>query len=137
MVPPLRPEKKGRFDATYPPAKFAANACSPYFIGKHKLSRKRMEKGESSLSKYGFGGDGFKAGTQVEANARNDDAPKFPLVSRSSSMTAGSLNASNGLAFDFSNDPKLRRVREVIVSIVDSVSCGEEKRQRQRITRLQ
>ncbi|KAK6026634.1 hypothetical protein OSTOST_07382, partial [Ostertagia ostertagi] len=116
----LYQRKKGRFDASYPPAKFAVNASSPYFIGKHKMSRKRIEKRENLLSSYGFGGDGFKAGTQAETSSRDEGAPKFPLVTRSSSVAAGSLNASNGLAFDFSNDPKLRRVREVIVSIVDS-----------------
>ncbi|KJH50342.1 ATPase, AAA family [Dictyocaulus viviparus] len=35
-------------------------------------------------------------------------------------LSGTSTNGSNGLSFDFSDDPKLRRVREVIVSIVDS-----------------
>ncbi|XGW02504.1 hypothetical protein V3C99_014496 [Haemonchus contortus] len=122
MVPPLRPERKGRSDAVYPPARFAVAASSPYFIGKHKNSRRRLEKGESTLSSYGFGGESFKAGSPIEASSRSENVRKLPPLSQTSSLTvtSGSLSASKGMAFDFSNDPKLRRVREVIVSIVDS-----------------
>lgn len=68
MSPPGRPDKRGKTDGCYPPSRFAVNASSPYFIGKHKMSRKRLEKGEKSLTQYGFGGDGFRAGTQVEVH---------------------------------------------------------------------
>lgn len=114
MSPPGRPDKRGKTDGCYPPSRFAVNASSPYFIGKHKMSRKRLEKGEKSLTQYGFGGDGFRAGTQVESG-QVESTRNVPTVKRSSSSSTGS-----SLSFDFSGDPKLRRVREVIVSIVDS-----------------
>ncbi|WKY10681.1 hypothetical protein Q1695_002779 [Nippostrongylus brasiliensis] len=126
MSPPLKPEpKKGKPNSPYPPSRFAVNASSPYFIGKRKLAGKR-EKGDSSLVTFGFGGDGFKAGSQAES-INVGIGHKGPVVNRSSSVTTGAPSGG-GLSFDFSSDPKLRRVREVIVSIVDSERTrGDDK----------
>ncbi|KAL6741151.1 hypothetical protein Aduo_014432 [Ancylostoma duodenale] len=125
MAPPLKIGKKGGADGCYPPAKFAVDASSPYFIGKHKFARRRIEKGENppakkgTLAGYGFGGDGFCSGTQPESSRGEVVHRESPQVTRTASSGA-SINACNGLAFDFSGDPKVKRVREVIVSIVDS-----------------
>ncbi|VDL64521.1 unnamed protein product [Nippostrongylus brasiliensis] len=127
MSPPLKPEpKKGKPNSPYPPSRFAVNASSPYFIGKRKLAGKR-EKGDSSLVTFGFGGDGFKAGSQAES-INVGVGHKGHVVNRSSSLTTGAPSGGGGLSFDFSSDPKLRRVREVIVSIVDSERTrGDDK----------
>ncbi|KAK6754818.1 hypothetical protein RB195_013667 [Necator americanus] len=102
MAPPFKKNGVGEF---YPPSKFAIDASSPYFIGKHKSARRRIEKG-----------------IHTECS-REEKVRRESSITRASSLSSGSsVNACNGLAFDFSSDPKLRRVREVIVSIVDSVS---------------
>ncbi|KAK6754817.1 hypothetical protein RB195_013667 [Necator americanus] len=125
MAPPFKKNGVGEF---YPPSKFAIDASSPYFIGKHKSARRRIEKGENlpakkaTLAGHGFGGDGFSSGIHTECS-REEKVRRESSITRASSLSSGSsVNACNGLAFDFSSDPKLRRVREVIVSIVDSIS---------------
>ncbi|EYC08115.1 hypothetical protein Y032_0067g123 [Ancylostoma ceylanicum] len=136
MAPPLKIGKKSAPDGCYSPAKFAMDASSPYFIGKHKFARRCIEKGENppakkgTLAGYGFGGDGFCSGTQPESSRGELVRKESPQVNRASSVASGpSINSCNGVAFDFSGDPKVKRVREVIVSIVDSIiftSEGEE-----------
>ncbi|EYC08109.1 hypothetical protein Y032_0067g123 [Ancylostoma ceylanicum] len=127
MAPPLKIGKKSAPDGCYSPAKFAMDASSPYFIGKHKFARRCIEKGENppakkgTLAGYGFGGDGFCSGTQPESSRGELVRKESPQVNRASSVASGpSINSCNGVAFDFSGDPKVKRVREVIVSIVDS-----------------
>ncbi|CAJ0592158.1 unnamed protein product [Cylicocyclus nassatus] len=119
MVPPFKGEKKSKVDDCYPPSRFAVEASSPYFIGKHKLPRRRVDEAKKSPTKktllaHGFGGDGFCSSTQPESSKKITCKEVQPRTS------GASVNACNGLAFDFSGDPKLKRIREVIVSIVDS-----------------
>lgn len=107
MSPPLRNKNEATGDGCYPPTRFTRNGASPYFIGKYRMSRKCVDKNEHKLTRFGFGGEGFMLEKQQEV----------------SSLASNTLNGSNGMSFDFHDDPKLRRVKEVIVSIVDSVSC--------------
>ncbi|VDN26530.1 unnamed protein product, partial [Cylicostephanus goldi] len=113
MVPPFKGEKKSKVDDCYPPSRFAVEASSPYFIGKHKLPRKRVDEAKKSPTKktllaHGFGGDGFCSSTQPESSKKMTCKEVQPRAS------GASVNACNGLAFDFSGDPKLKRIREVI-----------------------
>ncbi|VDM71899.1 unnamed protein product [Strongylus vulgaris] len=127
MAPPFKAGKKGKADDCYPPSRFAMEASSPYFIGKHKFPRRRVEESKKSPAKkatllgHGFGGGELCSSTQPESSKGiivHKDLPTRTL-------SGASVNACNGLAFDFSGDPKLRRIREVIVSIVDSVSLSK------------
>ncbi|KAJ1368210.1 hypothetical protein KIN20_029290 [Parelaphostrongylus tenuis] len=105
MTPPLKHKNQEEAaDGCYPPARFSKDGTSPYFIGKNKMARKRIEKSSNRLTKFGFGGEGFISENKQE----------IP------SLSSATLNGSNGMSFDFHADPKLRRVKEVIVSIVDS-----------------